>query len=59
MHFSGNCVRARPQVEEDGNPDLDLPALDMDEPIKKFHFDGYCLCKVSHYDEVSFANQFA
>ena len=38
-------------VEDDCEPDMDLPALDRQEPMGKFHFESYCLVKSRRYDE--------
>ena len=38
-------------VEDDCEPDMDLPALDRQEPMGKFHFESYCLVKSRKYDE--------
>eukprot|EP00040_Diaphanoeca_grandis_P007383 m.40732 g.40732 ORF g.40732 m.40732 type:complete len:542 (-) comp18596_c0_seq1:203-1828(-) len=36
-------------IEDDHEPDLDLPALDRNQPISKFEFGQYCLCKGPRY----------
>eukprot|EP00041_Stephanoeca_diplocostata_P029459 m.869898 g.869898 ORF g.869898 m.869898 type:complete len:563 (+) comp23564_c0_seq48:222-1910(+) len=36
-------------VEDDGEPDLDLPALDARHKISKFAFEHYCLCQGPKY----------
>ena len=36
-------------VEDDCEPDMDLPAVDEIQRLSKFHFDSYCVCKNPAY----------
>eukprot|EP00035_Acanthoeca_spectabilis_P024049 m.452111 g.452111 ORF g.452111 m.452111 type:complete len:523 (+) comp20269_c0_seq1:68-1636(+) len=43
-------------VEDGCEPDLDLPALDLNQPIARFEFDSYCLVQSTAFEGAAFGS---